>query len=317
MISRTSSPPRGRGDVGRRVRRGPAGYRRRPSRRQLGYLRRPQGGPAARPGRRARQGRTGPAHDLEGRGRRPATPRSRRSSCDGCHATAISFQVVVADKSPTSLDVGNVAYANNEGARRARPTPSPTSSSWPSTATPASRGPVARAATQIDARRSFRLARSGSSADQIQAAADGYADAGRRHPVLRAAGAPGRPQGRPEAARSRTEVGQPPAGRSRVLTRRRSAPPHSGHVGPAATRADVAGFRAVSGGLRVCVRSRGHGPRCGDRVRSGLRRRARGRPAGSPPSAAAARSPRPRRPAASCSPGSSGRWRPRRTSPPR
>jgi hypothetical protein len=37
------------------------------------------------------------------------------SSCDGCHATAISFQVVVADKTPTSLDIGNAAIADNEG----------------------------------------------------------------------------------------------------------------------------------------------------------------------------------------------------------
>jgi hypothetical protein len=37
------------------------------------------------------------------------------SSCDGCHATAISFQVVLADKAPTSLQVGNIAIADNEG----------------------------------------------------------------------------------------------------------------------------------------------------------------------------------------------------------
>ena len=37
------------------------------------------------------------------------------TSCDGCHATAISFQVVVADKAPSSLEAGNLAYADNTG----------------------------------------------------------------------------------------------------------------------------------------------------------------------------------------------------------
>lgn len=36
------------------------------------------------------------------------------TSCDGCRAVALSFQVVVADGDPTSLDVGNLALAMNE-----------------------------------------------------------------------------------------------------------------------------------------------------------------------------------------------------------
>lgn len=36
------------------------------------------------------------------------------ASCDGCRAVALSFQVVVADGAPTTLDVGNLAVALNE-----------------------------------------------------------------------------------------------------------------------------------------------------------------------------------------------------------
>jgi hypothetical protein len=36
------------------------------------------------------------------------------TACDGCRAVALSFQVVVADGAPTSLDVGNLALAMNE-----------------------------------------------------------------------------------------------------------------------------------------------------------------------------------------------------------
>jgi hypothetical protein len=36
------------------------------------------------------------------------------TSCDGCRAVALSFQVVVADGNPSSLDVGNLALAMNE-----------------------------------------------------------------------------------------------------------------------------------------------------------------------------------------------------------
>ena len=96
------------------------------------------------------------------------------SSCDGCHATAISFQVVVADKSPTSIDVGNVAYANNEGCASCEADAfayqfvlafdGDASITW------AGRLKLARIDLAL-----FRLARSGSSADQIQAAVDGYA----------------------------------------------------------------------------------------------------------------------------------------------
>jgi hypothetical protein len=37
------------------------------------------------------------------------------TSCDGCRAVALSFQVVVADGGPTAIDVGNLAAAVNEG----------------------------------------------------------------------------------------------------------------------------------------------------------------------------------------------------------
>jgi hypothetical protein len=37
------------------------------------------------------------------------------TTCDGCRAVALSFQVVVADRGPTNLDVTNVALALNEG----------------------------------------------------------------------------------------------------------------------------------------------------------------------------------------------------------
>jgi hypothetical protein len=37
------------------------------------------------------------------------------TSCDGCLAVALSFQVVIADGGPSSLQVGNLALAMNEG----------------------------------------------------------------------------------------------------------------------------------------------------------------------------------------------------------
>lgn len=36
------------------------------------------------------------------------------TTCDGCRAVALSYQVVVADRGPTTLDVANVALALNE-----------------------------------------------------------------------------------------------------------------------------------------------------------------------------------------------------------
>jgi hypothetical protein len=36
------------------------------------------------------------------------------TSCDGCRAVSLSFQVVVADRGPTNLEVGNLALAMNE-----------------------------------------------------------------------------------------------------------------------------------------------------------------------------------------------------------
>ncbi|MEP6648304.1 MAG: hypothetical protein ABJA74_00110 [Lapillicoccus sp.] len=96
------------------------------------------------------------------------------SSCDGCHATAISFQVLVADKTPTSLDVGNVAYADNEGCAFCEADAFAyqfvLAFDGDAQITGAGRLKLARIDWALG-----RLARSGSSAEEIQAAADGYA----------------------------------------------------------------------------------------------------------------------------------------------
>lgn len=96
------------------------------------------------------------------------------SSCDGCHATAISFQVVVVDRAPTSLDVGNVAYADNEGctacAADAFAYQFVLAFEGDATLTGTGRRGLAR----IDVALS-QLSRSGAGPDQIQSEVDGYA----------------------------------------------------------------------------------------------------------------------------------------------
>jgi hypothetical protein len=62
------------------------------------------------------QGVTGLAFHLTHAGAVAATNVAvARTTCDGCRAVALSFQVVVADAGPASLDVGNAALALNAG----------------------------------------------------------------------------------------------------------------------------------------------------------------------------------------------------------
>jgi hypothetical protein len=96
------------------------------------------------------------------------------TSCDGCHATAISFQVVVADKTPTSLDAGNVAYANNDGCADCEADAFAYQFVLAFDGNARITGAGRRQLDQIDDALG-RLARSGGSADATQAAVDGYA----------------------------------------------------------------------------------------------------------------------------------------------
>lgn len=96
------------------------------------------------------------------------------SSCDGCRATAISFQVVIADKAPTSLDVGNIAYADNEGCASCEATAFAYQFVLAFDGNARLTGAGHRQLDQIDAALA-QLARSGGSAEEIQAAVDGYA----------------------------------------------------------------------------------------------------------------------------------------------
>lgn len=97
-----------------------------------------------------------------------------RVTCDGCRATAVSFQVVVADRDPASVDAQNLSYAKDD-----------------SCASCEARSYAYQFVLvfQGDARLSVAgrqqldrvdqalkvLARSGRSADEIQTAADAYA----------------------------------------------------------------------------------------------------------------------------------------------
>lgn len=96
------------------------------------------------------------------------------SSCDGCRATAISFQVVVADKAPTSIDAGNVAYADNEGCANCEADAFAYQFVLAFEGNARLTGAGHRQLDQVDAGLA-RLARSGASADEIQVAVDGYA----------------------------------------------------------------------------------------------------------------------------------------------
>ena len=97
------------------------------------------------------------------------------TTCDGCHATAISFQVVVADKAPTSLDVGNAAIADNEGCAFCVADAFAYQFVLAFNGDARITGSGRRQLEQVDAALR-RLARSGGSAEDIQKAVDGYAD---------------------------------------------------------------------------------------------------------------------------------------------
>lgn len=96
------------------------------------------------------------------------------TSCDGCHATAISFQVVIADRAPTSLDLGNVAYADNEGCNECQADAFAYQFVLAFNGDARITGYGRRQLDEVDADLG-RLARSGGSAEEIQAAVDGYA----------------------------------------------------------------------------------------------------------------------------------------------
>lgn len=96
------------------------------------------------------------------------------TTCDYCHATAISFQVVVADKAPASLDVGNAAIADNEGCAFCVADAFAYQFVLAFNGDARITGSGRRQLEQIDAALR-RLARSGASSEDIQTAVDGYA----------------------------------------------------------------------------------------------------------------------------------------------
>jgi len=97
------------------------------------------------------------------------------SSCDGCHATAISFQVVVADKAPTSLQVRNLAIADNTGCAQCEADAFAYQFVLAFNGNARITGAGRRQLDQIDAALG-RLAKSGRSADELQGAVAAYAD---------------------------------------------------------------------------------------------------------------------------------------------
>jgi hypothetical protein len=97
------------------------------------------------------------------------------TSCDGCHATAIAFQIVVADKAPASLDVGNAAIADNEGCAYCVADAFAYQFVLALDGDARITGSGRRQLEHVDAALR-RLARSGGSAEEIQAAVEGYAD---------------------------------------------------------------------------------------------------------------------------------------------
>ena len=96
------------------------------------------------------------------------------TTCDGCHATAISFQVVLADKAPTSLQVGNAAIADNEGCAFCAADAFAYQFVLTFDGDARITGSGRRQLEQVDAALR-RLARSGASADDIETAVEGYA----------------------------------------------------------------------------------------------------------------------------------------------
>lgn len=96
------------------------------------------------------------------------------TQCDDCRATAVSFQVVVADRGPASIGADNLAYAANVGCARCESTAVAyqfvVAYQSDVLLTVAGR----RRLQDIDAALR-KLARAGTSDTDVQAAADGYA----------------------------------------------------------------------------------------------------------------------------------------------
>jgi hypothetical protein len=97
------------------------------------------------------------------------------TSCDGCHATAISFQVVVADKAPTSLKAGNLADADNTGCAECEADAFAYQFVLAFDGNARLTGAGHRQLEQVDAALG-RLAKSGRPADELQVAVNAYAD---------------------------------------------------------------------------------------------------------------------------------------------
>ncbi|HEU4329871.1 MAG TPA: hypothetical protein VFR40_02075 [Lapillicoccus sp.] len=96
------------------------------------------------------------------------------TSCDGCHATAISFQVVIADRGPSGVDAGNVAYADNSGCADCEADAFAYQFVLAFDGNARMTGNGRHQLDRIDAALS-QLARAGGSAAETQAAVDGYA----------------------------------------------------------------------------------------------------------------------------------------------
>ena len=96
------------------------------------------------------------------------------TSCDGCHATAISFQVVVADRAPSDIQAGNAALADNSGCAACEADAFAYQFVLAFEGNARMTGAGRHQLDQIDAALS-RLAQSGGSATDTQAAVDGYA----------------------------------------------------------------------------------------------------------------------------------------------
>jgi hypothetical protein len=97
------------------------------------------------------------------------------TSCDRCHATAISFQVVVADRAPSAIDAVNVADADNFGCTDCEADAFAYQFVLAFQGNARITGAGRHQLDQIDAALS-RLARSGGSAADTQKAVQGYAD---------------------------------------------------------------------------------------------------------------------------------------------
>ena len=96
------------------------------------------------------------------------------TSCDGCHATAISFQVVVADRAPSGVEAGNAAIADNSGCAACEADAFAYQFVLVFDGNARITGAGRHQLDQIDAALA-RLARAGGSAEDTQVALDAYA----------------------------------------------------------------------------------------------------------------------------------------------